>query len=86
MRRFPRHRRETEVRNLMNRKNALGWIRIAGYHNDTFSFVRLYVENRVSRASADQAWRNGVAAKRNGVPCSCRDCVSTVKASEVSNA
>jgi hypothetical protein len=58
----------------MTRKNALDWIRIAGYHNDTAAFVRLYVENRVSRASADAAWLNGVAAKLNGVACSCRDC------------
>lgn len=58
----------------MKRKDALAWIRIAGYHNDVGSFVRLYVENRVSRAAADEAWAVGKRQKANGVLCSCQAC------------
>ncbi len=58
----------------MKRTDALAWIRIAGYHNDQKSFVRLYVENRVSRKSADEAWAKGVKAKESGMGCACHQC------------
>lgn len=58
----------------MTRKDALGWIRIAGYHGDDKSMVRLYVENRISYQVAIAEFRRGAAAKKAGVPCACRDC------------
>ena len=58
----------------MKRDDALAWIRIAGYHNDQKSFVRLYVENRVSRKAADEAWAKGVKAKEGGMGCACHQC------------
>lgn len=56
------------------REQALGWIRVAGYHEDSAAFTRLYIENRVSLAAAKEAFRNGRAQRAAGVPCSCRDC------------
>ena len=58
----------------MKRKDSLAWLRIAGYHNNTAAFVRLYVENRVSRTAADKAWDQGVKYKKDGGTCSCREC------------
>ena len=62
----------------MKRTAALGWIRIAGYHGDKASFTRLYIENRVSRAAADAAWRSGANARNAGVPCNCSECRAIV--------
>ena len=58
----------------MTRKTALVLLRVAGYHNDTKAFVRLYVENRVSIAAADREWERGKQMQAAGVPCTCRDC------------
>ena len=41
------------------RKKALDLIRAAGAQDDRKAFVRLYVENRISRAAADKAWLEG---------------------------
>lgn len=60
----------------MSRKHVLTWLKVAGYHNDQASFVRLYVENRVSVSVARQAFSDGARAKQAGVKCSCRDCNS----------
>jgi hypothetical protein len=49
-------------------------MRIAGYHNDTKSHMRLFVENRISREVADKAYRTGVAQKLAGVKCHCHQC------------
>jgi len=59
----------------MNRReNVLGWIRIAGYHDDKRRFTRLLIENRISRKAADEAWQQGQKQRVNGVPCGCYDC------------
>ena len=58
----------------MKRADALAHIRIAGYHDDQRARVRLFVENRVSKAAADEAWRSGIAARNAGVKCSCYQC------------
>lgn len=58
----------------MTHNAVLASIRIAGYHNDLRSYIRLYTENRIPKRVADQAWQNGVSAKASGVACSCRSC------------
>jgi len=58
----------------MKRSDVLAHLRIAGYHDDTRSFVRLYTENRVSLAVANAEWRRGGKMKAAGVPCTCREC------------
>lgn len=64
----------------MKRKDALGWIRMAGYHGDSHAFVRLYVENRVSYAAANAEWRRGEQMKKAGVKCDCWKCAQGVAA------
>lgn len=66
----------------MNRKDALAYMRIAGYHNDHKTFTRLLVENRVSLQSANEAWRSGVAAKQGGMKCECPGCKAELAAAE----
>lgn len=58
----------------MKRKNALAWIRIAGYHNDSTAFTRLYCENRISYPVAMAEFRTGAKMRANGIGCTCRDC------------
>lgn len=58
----------------MKRADALAYMRIAGYHSDTADFTRLYVENRVSRPVANEAYRTGTKQKLAGVPCHCHKC------------
>lgn len=63
----------------MKRKDALTVCKVAGYHNDRVTFTRVYIENRISRTAADEAWRSGEAAKRAGVRCVCADCQKGIK-------
>jgi hypothetical protein len=58
----------------MNRKTALGVCMLAGYHDDTRSFVRAYVENRISYGAAKAEWNRGAQMKRAGMPCGCHSC------------
>lgn len=58
----------------MSRAQVLAAMRVAGYHNDTRSFCRLYTENRISRAAADKEWQAGVSQKKGGMKCSCPSC------------
>ncbi len=58
----------------LKRKDALVWLRVAGYHDDSKSWTRLYVENRVSRQAADAEWRRGAALKAAGIACACTAC------------
>lgn len=58
----------------MTRKAALVTCRVAGYHDDTRSFVRAYVENRVSYAAARVEWAHGVRLKASGYVCDCFHC------------
>jgi hypothetical protein len=43
----------------LTRKVALQVLRAAGAQNDKALFVRTYVENRISLAAANTAWREG---------------------------
>lgn len=58
----------------MKRADALAWIRIAGYHDDTASYTRLYIENRVSYTAARAAFTAGRAQRAAGSRCTCSDC------------
>jgi hypothetical protein len=58
----------------MNRAQALVGIRVAGYHEDQRTFMRLYTENRISYAKATEEFRRGQAMKKGGVPCGCPSC------------
>jgi hypothetical protein len=44
----------------MNRKRALECITAAAAQNDSQTALRLYVENRISYAAYQEAWRRGV--------------------------
>lgn len=59
----------------MKRADLLALLRVAGYHNDQRSQVRLMVENRISREAADKAWATGIEQKRQGMKCACQNCV-----------
>ena len=48
----------------MTRKQTLAAMKAAGAANDKATFTRLFIENRISRAVADQAWRDGAALRR----------------------
>jgi hypothetical protein len=58
----------------MTRNSAISYLRIAGYHDDIKSFVRLYVENKISKSVADRAYNEGKKQRVNGVPCKCYQC------------
>jgi hypothetical protein len=63
----------------MKRADALNAIRFAGYHDDSRTAVRIYVENRISRAAYVGAWAEGQIAKQNGKPCGCPQCQREAK-------
>ena len=58
----------------MNRADTIAHMRIAGYHNDTKTHMRLFCEHRISKAVADDAYRTGMKQKLAGVKCHCHQC------------
>jgi len=60
----------------MKREILIELLRIAGYHRDTKTFVRLYVENRISRTKATEEFNRGHELRLRGVRCTCRECRS----------
>lgn len=60
----------------MQRKALIAAIVVAGYHDDTKTGTRLFVENRIKRADYDAAFNHGRQAKANGTPCTCFKCKS----------
>lgn len=50
------------------RELTLAHMRIAGYDNDSASWTRLLVENKISYAVAKQAWADGVRMRQAGIP------------------
>lgn len=58
----------------MKREHLIGLLRVAGYHEDTATYTRLLIENRISKAAAREAFVQGRNARANGVGCSCGDC------------
>jgi hypothetical protein len=65
---------DTQRGELMNRKQLIGQIEYAGYHNDTKMGVRLYCENRISFKSYNEAFRAGQQKRINGMKCNCQEC------------
>ena len=58
----------------MKRADVIAYMRIAGYHGDTKSQVRLFCENRISKEVANEAYRQGIKQKLAGVKCHCYQC------------
>ena len=47
----------------MKRADLIRALKGCGAENDRAKFTRLYIENRISRDVADQAWRDGAALR-----------------------
>ena len=47
----------------MKRTDLIRALKGCGAENDRAKFTRLYIENRISRGVADQAWRDGAALR-----------------------
>jgi hypothetical protein len=58
----------------MKRKDVLALIRVAGYHADQRSFIRLYAGNRISYQAATEAYHEGAKLKEAGMRCTCLEC------------
>jgi len=63
----------------MKRADALAHMRIAGYHNDQKTMMRLFCEHRISKPVADEAYRTGMKQKLAGVKCHCHECTKAPK-------
>jgi hypothetical protein len=59
------------------RAAALARLKYAGYHNDYSTFVRVYVENRISYPNAISQYRAGIQARTAGIRCNCQECNPT---------
>ncbi len=58
----------------MKRSYLLAHIRSTGYHEDTQRFLRLLIENRITKRKANEAYIAGRNARLAGVKCTCPDC------------
>lgn len=58
----------------MKRADAVALIKVAGYHGDGKTAMRIYIENRVSHKAYSEAFARGEQLKREGMPCTCREC------------
>lgn len=58
----------------MDRKTALVVLRVAGYHSDKKTWVRTYIENRVSYKVATVEWQRGERMRADGITCTCQEC------------
>jgi hypothetical protein len=56
------------------REVVLSMLRVAGYHEDSASFTRLLIEERISRSVANEQFNNGRAMRSAGVRCDCHAC------------
>ena len=61
---------------MASRKQLLESLKIAGYHKDDHSFLRLYTENRISYAAAQAARTAGIRARQQGLRCTCHACTN----------
>lgn len=48
----------------LSRKKLLEALAGCGAYNDRMTFTRLYAENRISRAAADEAWKRGASLRK----------------------
>ncbi|AIG04669.1 hypothetical protein HZ99_21700 [Pseudomonas fluorescens] len=58
----------------MTRKDAIALIKLAGYHGDTKTALRIYTENRVSYTAYSEAYARGAQLKQEGMACTCFEC------------
>ena len=58
----------------VKRKDVLAAIRVAGYHGDKESGIRLFLKNRVSLEVYSREFDAGAAMRQSGVPCNCVIC------------
>lgn len=58
----------------MKRKDAIAHIKVAGYHGDTKTAMRIYTEHRISFKTYTEAFARGRELKAEGMPCTCTDC------------
>lgn len=70
----------TRPRKPSKRQRALDAIKVAAYHNDDRTLIRIYVESPVSRAAMEAAREAGVQAYLAGTPCTCIDCTRSAAA------
>ena len=61
---------------MSRREQAITYMIIAGYHNDTAAFTRLIIESRVNRQACNEAWMQGQKAKAAGMKCTCYECTN----------
>jgi hypothetical protein len=66
---------------VVKRKDAILAMIFAGYHADSATWTRVWLNHRISRTVANEAWAKGAAAKARGVPCGCRECKPATPAS-----
>jgi hypothetical protein len=59
---------------MAKRESVLAWMRIAGYHGDHREFARLFIENRISKTAANEAFSLGLKQRKAGMPCHCIKC------------
>jgi len=59
----------------MKRADALLHIQYAGYHGDTQTAVRIYIEHRISFAAYLAEYRIGARKKAAGMRCGCAECL-----------
>jgi hypothetical protein len=62
------------LKKVSKREIALSLCRIAGYHNDSKAFARVFIENRLSMKVAQNAFAEGANQRKSGMKCSCREC------------
>lgn len=62
------------AKRISKRASALVTCRVAGYHGDTRTFVRTYIENRISYGNAQKEWCKGERMKAEGIVCDCFTC------------
>ena len=58
----------------MTREQLIGHLRAAGYHGDRARFTRLYGENRIAIARAQEAFESGRLMRATGMKCGCDEC------------
>lgn len=59
----------------MKRKDAIELLKLAGYHEDSSAFTRVYLDSNLSRNAADAAYNLGYELKEGGMPCTCAKCI-----------
>lgn len=68
----------------MKRKDAIAHIKVAGYHGDTKTAMRIYTEHRISFQTYTEAFARGRELKAEGMPCTCTNCAKAAAMTPVS--